>query len=69
MPAVIKTTPRVFRFGATEIPDPLPNATPERCLQVLRVHYPTFANADVEGPAIEHGRQVYTIKVNVGTKG
>jgi PRTRC genetic system protein C len=69
MAAVIKSAPRVFKYGATEIPDPLPGATPERCLEVLRTKYPQFANAAVDGPLHEDGKQVYLIKTVAGTKG
>jgi PRTRC genetic system protein C len=69
MPVSIKSVPRVFKYDATEIPDPLPNATPKRCLEVLRTSYPQFANAAVDGPFHEGGKQVYQIKVAAGTKG
>jgi len=65
----IKSSVRVFRHGATEIADPLPTATPERCLEVLRTSYPVFANAAIDGPFHESGKQVYQIKVAAGTKG
>ena len=65
----IKAAPRVFKFGATEIPDPLPTATADRCLEVLRTQYPTFLNAALDGPFFEGGKQVYQIKVAAGTKG
>jgi PRTRC genetic system protein C len=69
MPAIITSVPRVFRYQGTEMPDPLPNATTERCLAVLRTSYPQFANATVDGPLYEGGKQVWQIKVAVGTKG
>jgi PRTRC genetic system protein C len=69
MAATIKAAPRVFKYGATEIPDPLPNSTPERCLEVLRTQYPQFTNAAVDGPFHEGGKQVWQIKVAAGTKG
>lgn len=69
MAATIKAVPRVFKYEGTEIPDPLPNATPQRCLQILRTSYPAFANAAVDGPFHEAGKQVYQIKVAAGTKG
>lgn len=51
------------------MPDPLPNATTERCLAVLRTSYPQFANATVDGPSYEGGKEIWNIKVAVGTKG
>lgn len=69
MSASIKSTPRVFKYGATELADPLPGATAERCLEVLRHGYPVFANALVHGPSFEGGKEVWQIKVSAGTKG
>lgn len=67
----MKTTrlTRIFRHGATEIPDPAPGATAEDVLKLLSSTYPTFNNAKLEGPSIEAGKQVYVIKVATGTKG
>ena len=60
---------RVFRFQGTDLPDPLPGQPAEKCIEVLAVSYPALNNADMEGPALEGGKQVYTLKVAAGTKG
>lgn len=67
----VKTAPlvRVFRYGGTDIPDPTPTLSTDSTLEVLSVSYPSFANAILEGPSIEKGKMVYTVKVNAGTKG
>ena len=69
MPITSKKLSRVFRYNGTEIPDPTPDLKPEATLEVLAVNYPQFANAIIEGPSIEDGKQVFTVKVSVGTKG
>ncbi len=69
MPVTVKQLDRVFRFQGTEIPDPSPGATPERCLEILALNYAQFNNATVEEPITEDGKQVFNIKVAVGTKG
>lgn len=61
--------PRVFRHNGADIPDPTPDLKPEATLEVLAVNYPQFANAILEGPSIESGKQVFTVKVSAGTKG
>lgn len=65
----ISAAPRVFKFGATEYPDPMPDATPERCREILAAHNAQFVNASIDGPFRENGKQVYQIKVAAGTKG
>ena len=69
MPITTKTIKRVFRYGGTEIPDPSPGSSEEAVLKLLTTTYPTFANAYLEGPSIESGKQVFVIKVAAGTKG
>lgn len=69
MPITTKKLTRVFRYNGTEIPDPTPDLKPQATLDVLAVSYPQFANAMIEGPAIEDGKQVFTVKVAAGTKG
>ena len=56
-------------YGDELIPDPTPDLKPEATLEVLAVNYPQFANAFLEGPSIESGKQVFTVKVSAGTKG
>jgi PRTRC genetic system protein C len=60
---------RVFVFSGTEVPDPLPGQSPEKCLEVLALSYPHLNNATVESARTEGGKQVYEIKTSYGTKG
>lgn len=60
---------RVFRYKGSDIPDPAPTETPERCMELLSVTYPDLNNASVDVPKIEGGKQVFNLKVAVGTKG
>ena len=69
MPVTITSLERVFRFQGTEIPDPSPKESPERCLEILALAYPQFNNALIELPSNEGGKQVFNIKVAVGEKG
>lgn len=69
MPAEIKRLPRIFKYGATEIPDPAPSENPERVLEILSVSYPQITNAALEGPKFEGGKMVFTVKVEAGEKG
>ena len=69
MAVTTSKVPRVFRYNGADIPDPTPDLKPAATLEVLAVSYPQFANAHVEGPVIEGSKQVFTVKVAVGTKG
>lgn len=60
---------RIFRHQGTDYPDPLPGQPAEKCLEVLAVSNPKLNNARLEGPELENGQHVYTLKVAVGTKG
>ena len=69
MAITTKKLTRIFRYQATDIPDPTPDLKPEATLEILAVNYPQFANPFIEGPAIEGDKQVFTVKVSAGTKG
>ncbi len=60
---------RVFRKGGTEYPDPAPSATAEVAVEMLAAASPDLTNAILEGPTVENGKAIYTLKVAVGTKG
>lgn len=61
---------RVFRFGATELPDTDPTATPETVLTHYHGSYPFLALAKVGEPTVEGDRMVYPIvKPEAQTKG
>lgn len=52
---------RVFRIGASTIPDPAAGLTPEQALDTLRGTFPFLAHATVEGPTVENNQLVYTV--------
>lgn len=60
---------RVFVYQGTEYPDPVPTLSPERALNILSVSDPRFTNACLEGPVTQAGKEVWTIKIQAGTKG
>ncbi|MCD9046757.1 PRTRC system protein C [Luteimonas sp. MHLX1A] len=61
---------RVFRFGATELPDTDPTASPETVLSHYHGAYPFLAMAKVGEPTEEGDRLVYPIqKPEAQTKG
>lgn len=66
---IIRLT-RVFRFGATELPDTDPSASPETVLSHYHGAYPFLAMAKVGEPTEEGDRLVYPIlKPEAQTKG
>lgn len=52
---------RVFKLGATELPDPNPAWPPEKVLAHYRPNYPQLAVCHVGGQTVEGGRMVYEI--------
>lgn len=61
---------RVFRFGATELPDTDPSLPPEQVLKHYAGAYPFLAVAELGTPEVEEGRMVYpVVKREAQTKG
>ena len=52
---------RVFRIGATQLPDPAPGLPPEQALDTLRGTFPFLAHATLEGPQVEGTQLVYIV--------
>src|SRR5690625_7667978 len=52
---------RVFRFGATELPDTDPSLPPEQVLKHYAGAYPFLAVAELGTPQVEEGRMVYPV--------
>jgi len=69
MPATVTTLSRVFNYRGTQLPDPGPSLTPHEAVQVLSAAHPALTNSLLEGPVVEGGKHVFTIKVQAGTKG
>ncbi|MFN3652587.1 MAG: PRTRC system protein C [Armatimonadota bacterium] len=61
---------REFRFNGAILADPNPNMSAEEVRQMYaQAGYPALTNGSVVGPETINGRQVYTFKAAVGTKG
>ncbi|TBW57479.1 PRTRC system protein C [Marinobacter halodurans] len=53
---------RVFRLGATDLPDPDPNAAPAAVLEHYATQYPQLRYGKVEEHGSEGDRLVYVLK-------
>lgn len=61
---------REFNFNGASLADPDPNMKPDEVRKMYASSgYPTLTNASVTGPETKNGREVYTFKAAVGTKG
>lgn len=61
---------REFHFNGAKLADPDPGMSPEQVKKLYAGNgYPTLTNASVTGPETKDGREVYTFKAAVGTKG
>lgn len=70
MMANIITPTRVFRMGATRLPDPDPSATPLDALRLFVPNYPALAHATLGEPVVEGDQLVYPVeKPPAKTKG
>lgn len=58
----LQTLTRVFRFGATELPDTDPSLPPAEVLKHYVGAYPFLALADIGEPEIVGDRMVYPVK-------
>lgn len=69
MPIHAAPLERVFEHGPTTLPDPDPSLSPEEVLNLYATQYPEMTSGRWEGPALDGGKQVFTFKRAVGTKG
>lgn len=69
MPVKITEVKRVFIHDGRRLPDPDPNTSPEKALELLSLANPEFNNAVVDSPQAKDGELHYKIKVNIGSKG
>lgn len=53
---------RTFRMGATDLPDPDPDLTPEQVVEFYGQQHPTLRGGKVEDLGIEGDRQVFAMK-------
>lgn len=69
MSVQVKQAVRVFKYGATTLPDPMPHGTPEQVKMMLCAAYPELASAAIEGPTVKGDKLVFQFMRAVGTKG
>ena len=62
--ATATTLTRVFRFGATDLPDPDPDLTYEQVLEFYREQYPTLRYGKCEEVGVEGDLLVYQLIPN-----
>jgi len=67
--ATVQPVQRVFEHDELSLPDPDPSLTPDEVRSFYGTHYPTLTTATVSGPEMRDGKEVYTFKRSVGTKG
>lgn len=60
---------REFVFGSMTLADPDPGLSPEQVKAMYATAYSDLTTASVAGPEAVNGKQVYTFKKAVGTKG
>lgn len=59
--ATIATLERVFRLGATDLPDPDADLTPEQVLEAYKEQYPTLRYGKVQEIGVEGDLLVYAL--------
>ena len=63
------TLRRVFKHGSIELPDPALTMTPAQVRDSYAATYPELATAIIKGPDHASGKETYTFKASIGTKG
>ena len=66
--AAVKLT-RVFKFNGSTFTDPNPAATPAAVQALLAHHDPAIASAAIEGPQLKRDQEIYTFRLQTGSKG
>ena len=64
----MKNQPRIFMHGDNRLPDPDPTKTPQEVRDFYAAQYPELTTATYAFKT-EGGKDVYTFKKSVGTKG
>lgn len=67
--AELTALPRKFRYTHMLLDDLDSAATPDEIRQFYSEVYTALISADIEGPVIEDGAEVYTFKLKIGQKG
>lgn len=65
----ITPTEREFRYNAVKLADPSPTMTLVQVRDFYANVYPEIISADIDGPDHVGGKQIYTFRRAVGTKG
>lgn len=61
---------RIFSFNGAQLADPDPKMTPDEVRKFYSSNgYPTLTNASITGPETKDGKQIYSLKAAVGSKG
>lgn len=60
---------REFRYNAVKLADPSPAMTLTQVRDFFANVYPEITSADIDGPELAGGKQIYTFRRAVGTKG
>ncbi len=62
--------PRVFSYGALQLPDPAPALSPEDVLsQIFALQYPELHGAQLSGPTLLAGNLAFKIETGFKAKG
>lgn len=69
MPIERTRTPRVIKFGIIPLTDLNPDASVEEVVKLHSATRPELVNAQITGPVLEDGQNVYTVGVKATYKG
>lgn len=64
-----RTLTRVFMFNGLTLEDALPGQPADAVRRVHALQYAALTNAKIDGPDHLDGREIYTYRVQAGTKG
>lgn len=67
----MKTEPlvREFAFDGRVLPDPNPSLPPSSIREIYAAQFPELATANIEGPEMTRGKQIYRFARAIGAKG
>lgn len=65
----IEVLKRKFMFDEQELPEPNPSFSTTEVRDFYSGQYPELNNASIIGPVIKDGKQLFTFKTIIGSKG